>query len=537
MGRCSPLPQQLNERTFLLASQHQHDTDVGDRNTQDGLAEETELTALAVTDDDNNNNNCDIDSIDENDKNDQRSTGRRILQLAIPALGALLIDPLLTLADTAFVGRFAESPYELAGMGSATALLTFSFYIFNFLCTATTPLVASKRSSGKEDEAIAVGRQSLSLALALGAVLAFLLIVFRYPLLALMGTAISGEQATGYAVDFLVIRALAAPAVFSISASTGILRGYLDTKTPIFVLLVANVVNILLDVVLIVFAGMGPAGAALATTTAEWISALLFLFVLSGQLPSADGELGRKEEDMNKTIVIIPTLSIPPWEEVQPLVVASSAVFLRTTILQLFLSVSAALAARGTDMTGGAAASISAHQIAIQLWMLCSYTSDALAAASQGLVADALGRNSHRQVTDISKTVLVYSVVLGSGLATLLWIGFSTRFLLTLFTTNVETQSDLMDIAVLIVLAQPLNSLVFAADGVLQGASEFPYQAKSMAVSATVAGLLFVTIQAMHVSDELFQVWSALIALQFMRGVTSAYKIVDRDGPTRLLEE
>ena len=48
----------------------------------------------------------------------KRLTGDKILDLAVPALGALLIDPLLTLADTAFVGRFSETANELAGMGS-----------------------------------------------------------------------------------------------------------------------------------------------------------------------------------------------------------------------------------------------------------------------------------------------------------------------------------------------------------------------------------------------------------------------------------
>jgi hypothetical protein len=54
---------------------------------------------------------------------------------------------------------------------------------------------------------------------------------------------------------------------------------------------------------------------------------------------------------------------------------------------------------------------------------------------------------------------------LGSVLATFLWVGFSTQFLLKLFTSNVETQADLMDLTTMIILAQPLNSLVFAADG------------------------------------------------------------------------
>jgi hypothetical protein len=87
-----------------------------DEEASSDVAEETELTALITSHEDGN----------DSSKGADNRTGQRILELAIPALGALLIDPLLTLADTAFVGRFAQSPFELAGMGSATALLTVS---------------------------------------------------------------------------------------------------------------------------------------------------------------------------------------------------------------------------------------------------------------------------------------------------------------------------------------------------------------------------------------------------------------------------
>ena len=477
-------------------------------------------------------------------------TGRTILELAIPALGALLVDPLLTIADTAFVGRFSESPYELAGMGSATALLTFSFYIFNFLCTATTPLVASRRASGDEDGALAVGGQALSLALGLGTLLSITLVLLQEPLLEIMGA--GGNE---YASSFLAIRALAAPAVFCISASTGILRGYLDTKTPIFVLFLANAINFGLDVALIAYADLGPMGAAIATTMAEWISAILFLLVLAGKLPSADGELGKQEDsrasDGKLALTVVPSLSIPAWTEVKPLAVASSSVFLRSLVLQLFLTASAALATReggGGIMATGASATesmgdsgasfISAHQIAIQLWMLCSYISDALAAASQGLVADAIGREAPRDVQTISKTVFVYSSYLGVLLAGILFVGFySTDFLVTFFTSDEGTQTALLEIASLLVLSQPLNSIVFAADGVLQGASEFPYQAKSMALSGLVGSAIFLGLQSTGTVDNLVGVWVALVGLQMMRGITSAVRIVDDTGPIRLLEE
>eukprot|EP00957_Ditylum_brightwellii_P039189 2964248-Ditylum_brightwellii.AAC.1 len=85
-----------------------------------------------------------------------KSTVQSIFSLAVPALASLAIDPLMTLADTAFVGRTATNSNALAGMGSAAALLTFSCYLFNFLCTATTPLVASCRTSGDENGVLVV---------------------------------------------------------------------------------------------------------------------------------------------------------------------------------------------------------------------------------------------------------------------------------------------------------------------------------------------------------------------------------------------
>jgi len=480
-----------------------------------------------------------IESKDENGEGKKLPTGQRILDLAIPAAGALLIDPLMTLADTAFVGRFSgENPDPLAGMGSAAALLTFSFYIFNFLCTAVTPLISLKRASGDEKGAIEIGGQALSLAITLGVTLSIVLLAFRQPLLRVMGTSYTGDDANAYALAFISVRALAAPAVLLIEASTGILRGYLDTKTPIVVLFGANLVNLTLDVILIVFAGLGPMGAAIATTSAEWISAILYLSVLAGRLPAAGGELGKnRTTDAGETVSVTPLLELPTFAQIKPLIVASSSVLLRTLILQLSLSGAAAMAARGGEgLSETAAASVAAHQIGIQLYLICSFFCDSLAAASQGLVADALGNKDSAAVRDISLTVFQYSLYLGLGLAGLLQLGESTGFLFHIFTNDALTQSSLSRILPLIVLAQPVSSMVFAADGVLQGASEFPFQAKAMVLSGLTGVSTFVALQAAGPNDDtLFHVWIALIALQAMRGFTSLYKIVEKDGPINIL--
>ena len=470
-------------------------------------------------------------------------TGQKILDLAIPTAGALLIDPLMTLVDTAFVGRFTTTTSEsitstaapLSGMGSAAALLTFTFYLFNFLCTTTTPLVAIKRSSGNENEAVVLGGQVLSLSLVLGFTLTILLLLGRQPLLLLMGTGNTGIDANSYAMDFLTIRAFAAPAVLCMEASTGVLRGYLDTKTPIYVLFLANIINLILDIVLIIMLGMGPKGAAIATTTAEWISAFLFLAVLAGKIP-APPYFGKIEKSISS---IVPVWDIPSWKEIQPLFVASSSTFFRALVLQASLAAAAAMAARngGDSVDVVASASVAAHQIGIQLWLLCSFFCDSLAAASQGLIADALGRRDSDDVIDVSKTIFLYSLWLGISLAFILQVGTSTSILLDLFTQNEATRTALTSILPLIVLAQPLNALVFAADGIIQGASEFPFQAKAMVISGMSAVATFILLEALNPSDAstLVHVWSALLALQLMRGITSLWKILDRNGPINLL--
>jgi len=136
----------------------------------------------------------------------------------------------------------------------------------------------------------------------------------------------------------------------------------------------------------------------------------------------------------------------------------------------------------------------------------------------------------------VSRTIFSYSLVLGISLASLLLIGASTGWIYDIFTRDSNTRKALSEILPLIVVAQPLNALVFAADGVIQGASEFPFQAKAMAVSGFTAIASFAALEyGLSDADTLVHVWTALLVLQLARGLTSLWKLVDRDGPIDLL--
>ncbi|MGH8943934.1 MAG: MATE family efflux transporter, partial [Acidimicrobiia bacterium] len=175
-----------------------------------------------------------------------RIANRAILRLAIPALGTLAIDPLLTLIDTAFVARVGVD--ELAALGVDTAILGFVFFGFNFLAYATTPLVAQALGRGNPEEARRWVGDALVLAALLGLAAAIVVEVLAPWFVGLMG---ASDEVAGPAVAYLRIRGLATPAVLLVTAGHGAFRGYQDTRTPFRVAVGINVVNLVLDPLLI----------------------------------------------------------------------------------------------------------------------------------------------------------------------------------------------------------------------------------------------------------------------------------------------
>jgi Na+-driven multidrug efflux pump len=166
-----------------------------------------------------------------------------------------------------------------------------------------------------------------------------------------------------------------------------------------------------------------------------------------------------------------------------------------------------------------------------------------LATASQCLVADGIGRRDAKSVRIVSQTVFNWGLALGLTLSLCLYAGKESGFLIDFFTSDAITRIELRKLLTIVIFAQPLNSFVFAADGVLQGAGEFAYQAKSMVVSVFCAFAMFAILEYTSLgqevlpgndNDTLVHVWYALITLQTMRGITSLIKVVDKTGPINL---
>ena len=113
-------------------------------------------------------------------------SGCQITAFAVPALGAVLADPLMSLVDTACVGQV--SSIGLAALGPNTTIFMFVGMVFMFLTTATTALVARAHDKGERKEVGRAVSDALLLAVTLGPLMSFLMIQNSTFLFSLLNT-------------------------------------------------------------------------------------------------------------------------------------------------------------------------------------------------------------------------------------------------------------------------------------------------------------------------------------------------------------
>lgn len=436
---------------------------------------------------------------------DRRIDGE-IRILALPALGALAADPLVSVVDTAFVGRLGTLP--LAALGINTAIFTFAFVVFNFLAYATTPRIAHALGRGARREAEAVSLHALVLALAVGGLATLLLLLLGPVILVVMGAA---GDLYAQSLTYLRIRALAGPAVLVIMAGHGIFRGYQDTATPMRLTLGMNLVNLILDPLLIFGLGWGLAGAAWATVLAQWSGAAAFLFLFAGAHRS---KLGHAPQ-------------LPRFRDVLPFVRIGMALFLRTMALIGTLTLATAVATRlGPDAVAG-------HQVAMQIWLMLALVVDALAVAAQTLVARYRGAGHASEVKRVVRRLLAWGVASGSGLA--LVFALAAPWLPGLFTDDPASLRQAAGVFVFVVWMQPLNALVFVGDGVFMGLQSFRLLAAQMLFSALSASAVLIFVLPMDWGLE--GVWWAVLVLMVARLLTQVltyrWALSRPEGPPR----
>ena len=371
---------------------------------------------------------------------------RDILRLAVPALGALIAEPLFLLSDSAMVGHLGTTP--LAGLGLASAVLQTIIGLMVFLAYSTTPAVARWLGAGDRRRAVSVGVDGLWLALGLGVLLA---IAGWFATSMLVGAFGAERAVTTDAATYLGISMLGLPAMLIVFAATGLLRGLQDTRTPLYVAGIGFAANILLNLWFIYGLGLGIAGSAIGTVVAQWGMVAVYLVVVVRHV--------RREGTR-----------LRPHRAGMLLGAASGGwLFLRTVSLRAAMLLAVLVATRlGSP-------ELAAFQIAMTLFATLAFALDALAIAAQALVGRGLGASDLASVRAVLRRCLEWGVLSGVALGVIV-IAVS-GVLGGLFTSSTDVASLLPATLIVLGASVPLGGVVFVLDGVLIGAGDARYLA------------------------------------------------------------
>jgi len=420
-------------------------------------------------------------------------TDRRLWALAWPLMLTNLTVPLLGLVDTAVLGHL-ESPVYLGAVAVGANLFSILYWTFGFMRMGTTGLAA--QAWGRQDKFAQIALLLRSVLLATG--IGLLLILFHSPListgLALMNPSESvAELASGYAS----IRIWSAPAVLCQYTLVGWLIGTQTPKGPMIMLITANGLNIILDVLFVTVMGWNSAGVAVATVMAEYSAAGVGFYLVLKKMPAGQGFTRALFGEVSDYLTILQV---------------NRYIMVRTIALLLVLAFFTAQGARQGDTV------LAANAVLITFLLVISNGLDGFANAAEALIGEAVGQRDREQFRRVFAVGLRWSLW-GSVLFTVAFV-LGGRMLISLLTGIEDVRQTALQYLPWL-WALPLTAVWgFLLDGVFIGATRTRDMQNTMLFSA--AGI-FLPVWWLTTSWGNHGLWFALISLMVARALSMGW--------------
>ncbi|KEQ17220.1 MATE family efflux transporter [Endozoicomonas numazuensis] len=426
---------------------------------------------------------------------------RRVWMFAWPAILSNISVPLLGLVDAGVLGHLSSEIY-LGGVAIGSTLFTLVFWAFGFLRMGTTGLVAQALGQNDHQET----RQWLAQSILLALVIGFFLILLHRPLLDLVLPLFNpAVEVAEQARIYFTTRIFSAPAVLINYAIVGWLIGMHRPKGPLLILVLANLVNIVLDLLFVLGFGMATQGAALATVIADYASLMLGIWVVRGTLADRPGTFTRAMM-LNLTAM-------------RRLLLLNRHLFVRTLCL---LGTQAFFTAQGAQNGNHI---LAANALLLNMLLLISNGLDGFAHAAEALTGEALGQRREDRFKQIVRVTGYCSLIC----AVLFFIAFSLlgRDIINLL-TNIPAVAETAAAYLPWLAAMPMFAVwCYWLDGVFIGAVRTDMMQHTM-----LAATLLVFLPVWYFTRDMGNhgLWLAFSAFMLARsaGLAIAYRSLSR---------
>lgn len=415
---------------------------------------------------------------------------KRILGIAIPSIVTNITVPLLGLVDVAIVGHIGDAVY-IGAIAVGAMVFNLIYWVFGFLRMGTSGMTS--QSYGKRDmtEATRLLVRSLTVAAGVGA----LIILLQTPLLWLMLRLIAPtEDVAPLAGRYFHICVWGAPAMLGLYGLSGWFIGMQNTRIPMFISIMQNIVNIVASIVFVFGFGLRLEGVAAGTLVAQWagfIVGLSLLYRYYGRLRkyyTTEGLFGKGE--MRRFLNV------------------NRDIFLRTLfIVCVNLYFTSAGARQG-------AVTLAVNTLLLQLYLLFSYIMDGFAYAGEAIGGKYHGAGN----TTAFRSAVRHLFAWGMVVATIFTLAYAVggRSFLGLLTSDTNVVSASTSYFPWAVAIPFVGMAAFVWDGIFIGITA----TKAMLVSSVISALSFFTLYATFQSSlGNHALWMAMLTYLGMRGL------------------
>ena len=420
-------------------------------------------------------------------------TDQRLWLLAWPLMLTNLTVPLLGLVDTAVLGHL-DNPEYLGAVAVGANLFSILYWTFGFMRMGTTGLAA--QAWGQQDSFAQVALLLRSLMLAVG--IGLLLILFHQPLIALGLHLMNPSPAVAeLAAEYASIRIWSAPAVLCQYTLVGWLIGTQYPRGPMVMLIIANGINIALDIFFVTVLGWNSRGVAMATVLAEYGATTIGFVIVLRRMP--EGQTLTKE--------LFGQLS-----DYLRILQVNRFIMVRTIALLLVLAFFTAQGARQGDII------LAANAVLITFLLVISNALDGFANAAEALIGEAIGKGSKDQFKTVFSSALRWSIW-GALLLTVAFV-LGGRWLISLLTDIEGVQFTAWQYLPWLWLLPFAAVWGFLLDGVFIGATRTREMQNTMLFSALV---VFLPVWWLTTGWGNHGLWFSLISLMLARAASMGW--------------
>lgn len=416
---------------------------------------------------------------------------REILKLAIPNIISNITIPILGLVDMILMGHLGSAVYIGAiALGGTIFSVLYSF--FSFLRAGTTGFTAQALGSNNKTEII----YSLYRSLCIGIPIIILILSLQTPIAKLSSILLDGsDEVKSLALKYFYIRIWAAPANIMLYCFNGWFVGMQNTKIPMFIAVLINVMNILFSIIFVIILKQNVTGVALGTVIAQYSGLTLAIVLLIRNYKSYFIKI-------NKEILF-------DFGKIKRFFKVNTDLMIRSFLLIISIAFFTNQSAKLGDNI------LAINMILLQSFYIFSYFTDGFAYAGEALVGKFIGSKDKNNLIKSIRLLLMWGFSISIPF-TILYALFPSTFV-KIISDNPNILTEIKPYYIYMIIIPLITFAAFIWDGIYIGATASKAIRNTMIISS-----IFIFLPAWFFLVPRFEnhgLWIAFLCFMIARGI------------------